>query len=98
MIRKELYRIFSRKITLLALVVATAFLVYYGTFRIAEETVIDDGAVYQYGEAVTRDKRIAEEFAGPLTIETVQAIWEKYGVSANPENAVRKEELLELAK
>lgn len=98
MIRKEIYRIFSRKITLLALVVATAFLVYYGTFRIAEEAVIDDSVVYQYGEAVARDKRIAEEFAGPLTIETVQAIWEKYGVSANPENAVRKEELLELAK
>lgn len=98
MIRKEIYRIFSRKITLLALVVATALLVYYSTFRFAEEAVIEDGAVYRYGEAVAQDKRIAEEFAGPLTIETIQAIWEKYGVSANREMVVLKEELEELAK
>ena len=58
MIRKEIYRILSRKITLLALVVATAFLVYYGSFRITEETVIDNGEIYRYGEAVAHDKMI----------------------------------------
>lgn len=98
MIRKEIYRIFSRKITWLALVVATAFMVYYGTFHIVEESVIDHGEIYQYGEAVAWDKAMAEEFAGPLTIETVQAIWEKYGVTVNPENVQIKEELLQLAK
>lgn len=99
MIRKEIYRILSRKITLLALVVATAFLVYYGSFRITEETVIDNGEIYRYGEAVARDKMIAEEFAGPLTVETVQAIWEKYGEPINyKEHSLRDEELLELAK
>ena len=99
MIGKEIYRIFSRKITLLALVVATAFLIYYGTFRIAEEVVIENGEVYRYSEAVARDKIIAEEFAGPLTVETVQAIWEKYGEPVNyPMYTLRDEELLQLAK
>ena len=99
MIRKEIYRSLSRKITLLALAVATAFLVYYGTFRIAEEVVIDNGEVYRYSEAVAHDKMIAEEFAGPLTVETVRVIWEKYGEPVNYfEHSLRDEELLSLAK
>lgn len=99
MIRKEIYRILSRKITLLALVVATAFLLYYGTFRITEEIVIDDGEIYRYSEAVVHDKMIAEEFAGPLTMETVQAIWEKYGEPVNyKQHFLRDEDLLPLAK
>ena len=99
MIRKEIYRMFSRRITLLALVVATAFLVYYGSFRFTEEIVIDNGEVYRYSEAVAYDKIIAEEFAGPLTVETVQAIWEKYGQPVNYfENILREEELMQLAK
>lgn len=99
MIRKESYRILSRKITLLALAVATAFLVWYGTFHIAEEVVIDNGAVYRYSEAVAHDKMIAEEFAGPLTEETVRAIWEKYGEPVNyTEHSLRDKELLQLAK
>lgn len=99
MIGKEIYRILSRKITLLALVVATAFLIYYGTFRIAEEVVIENGEVYRYSEAVARDKMIAEEFTGPLTVETVRAIWEKYGEPVNyKEHILRDEELLQLAK
>ena len=99
MIGKEIYRILSRKITLLALVVATAFLIYYGTFRIAEEVVIENGEVYRYSEAVARDKMIAEEFAGSLTVENVQAIWEKYGEPVNfIEHTLMDEELLQLAK
>lgn len=98
MIRKEIYRIFSRKITLLALVLSTAFLIYYGTFRIVEEAVIQNGEVYRYDEAVAQDKIIAEEFAGPLTIETVQAIWEKYGASVNLETVIINEELRKLAE
>ncbi|MDE7044903.1 MAG: hypothetical protein K2O97_07800, partial [Acetatifactor sp.] len=61
MIRKEIYRILSRKITLLALVVATAFLFYYASFHITEETVIDNGELYRYGPAVAHDKMISEE-------------------------------------
>ena len=98
MIRKEIYRILSRRITLLALVVATAFLVYYGFFHIAEEVVIEDGEVYCYWEAVAHDKMIAEEFTGPLTEETVRAIWEKYGQPINLEHILRKDELLQLAR
>lgn len=99
MIGKEIYRILSRKITLLALVVATAFLVYYGTLRIVEEVVIENGEVYYYGEAVARDKIIAEEFAGLLTEETVRAIWEKYGEPVNYNgHTLRDEDLLQLAK
>lgn len=99
MIRKEIYRILSRKIVLLALAVATAFLLYFGTFRIAEEVVIENGEVYRYSAAVAHDKMIAEEFAGPLTLETVQAIWEKYGEPVNYEHHfLRDEDLLPLAK
>lgn len=78
MIGKEIYRILSRKMTLLALAAATAFSVFYGSLSIRAEAVVDDGKVYRYGEAVAYDKLIAEEFTGPLTEETVRAVWEKY--------------------
>lgn len=81
MIGKEIYRILSRnrKLMLLALAVTVAFLIYYGSVSIWEEAVVDDGRVYRYREAVAYDKMIAEEFTGPLTEETVRAVWEKYG-------------------
>lgn len=83
MIGKEIYRILSRKITWLALVVATAFSVYYGYLALWNEASVGDGKVYRYSEAVAYDKMITEEFAGPLTEETVRAIWEKYGQPVN---------------
>lgn len=99
MMGKELYRIFSRKIALLALAVATAFLVYYGFFHIGEEAVMEDGNLFRYGEAVARDVEIAEEFAGPLTEETVRAIWEKYGAPVNYiDHVVKDEELRQRAE
>lgn len=99
MMGKELYRIFSRRITLLALAAATAFLIYYGFFHIWEEAVIEDGNLLRHGEAVARDKEIAEEFAGPLTEETVRAIWEKYGAPVNyMDPVVREEDLQRLAE
>lgn len=98
MIGKELYRILSRRITWIALFVATAFLVYYGMSSIAEEAVIDNGKVYRGREAIAYDKMITEEFAGPMTFATVQAVLEKYGMPVNPEHTTWKEELRQLAE
>ena len=66
MMGKELYRIFSRRITLLALAAATAFLIYYGFFHIWEETVIEDGNLLRHGEAVARALRMAIRRDGNL--------------------------------
>ncbi|MCM1214885.1 MAG: hypothetical protein NC331_06200 [Lachnospiraceae bacterium] len=91
MIGKEIYKILSRRIVWLALIVVTAFLIFYDTRIITEEGIIDDGKVYQGREAVAHDRMAAEEFAGPLTFETVQAIWEKYGEPVNLEQIAWEE-------
>lgn len=98
MLGKELYRILSRRITLLALVAAAAFLFYYGHLQIWEESVIENGEVYLRDEAVSRDRIITEEFAGPLTEEAVRAIWEKYGAAVNQEYYITEESLSQLAR
>ena len=96
MIRKEIYRILSRKIILLAMVVAIAFSVYYGYFSIWDEAVIDHTQIYRHGRAVAYDRQISEEFAGILTEETVRAIWERYGAPVNYfERSNRAEVMLE---
>ncbi|MCM1541107.1 MAG: hypothetical protein NC121_07590 [Blautia sp.] len=91
MIRKEIYRILSRRIVWLALIVVTAFLIFYDTRIVTEEGIIDNGKVYLGREAVAHDRMAAEEFAGPLTFETVQAIWEKYGEPVNLEQTAWEE-------
>lgn len=81
--RMELYRIFSRKITWIALLAALSFSMFYGLTPFWREGTIDGGSAYMREEAVARDREIAAEFTGPLTEETVRAIWEKYGAPVN---------------
>ena len=83
MFKTEIYRIISRKVFLTALFAALLVTVYYSFFALWDEGVIDGENVYLREDAVIRDKEIAAEFAGPLTEETVRAIWDKYGAPVN---------------
>lgn len=80
----EIYRIFSRRLVVAALLFCLLFEGLYGMFQVWDEVLVEDGRVYryhmgQYREAILRDREIAEEFAGPLTEQTVRDIWQKYG-------------------
>lgn len=83
MFRIELYRIFSRKTTWVAIIAALLFSFFYGTTMRWGEGTIDAGNAYMREEAIAKDKEITSEFAGPLTEDTVRAIWEKYGAPIN---------------
>jgi len=98
MIGKEIYRILSRKITLIALSVAAVFSIYYGCFSFWDEVVIDNGEIYWKGQAVAADRQAAEEFTGTLTEETVRMIWEKYGEPVNADRMLREEDLQKLLR
>lgn len=94
MLGKEIYRIFSRRIVLFAVIAALVYIIYSNFFDIWGEAVIDNGNIYRRASAVAKDKEIAAEFAGPLTEEAVREIWEKYGVAVNYLNRNTTEENL----
>jgi len=98
MIGKEIYRILSRKITLIALSVAAAFSIYYGCISFWDEVVIDNGEIYWKSQAVAADRRATEEFTGTLTEENVRMIWEKYGEPVNADYLLREENLRQLLR
>ena len=99
MFGKEIYRILSHKITLLAMFVAAAITLFFTYEAFMNEYVMHDGTEYHHEQAIAVDKVITEEFAGPLTEETVRAIWEKYGMSAvSTFRYFSEEELLFLAE
>ena len=100
MLKAELYRIFSRKTVLAGMLIPILFVIFLdGGISVWEEGVVDEGRVYQGGEAITRDQEIAEEFAGTLTEETVREIWNRYGPSMIYQNRDTSRENLEtLAK
>ena len=87
MFRTEIFRIFSRKTTLAAMIVTLLVVLYYNLGNsVWAEGVIDKGEIYHGEEAIARDKEIAAEFSGPLTEATVKAIWAKYGAPVNYTN------------
>lgn len=79
--KEEIYKIASRKIVWCGLIVILAFL----TFRLwavqKDYTVTIDGQTYHGKAAVEKDKKLAEEYAGPLTEEKVRAIYDRFGFS-----------------
>lgn len=98
MFKTELYRIFSRKTAVLAMLLAMFLTIFYSVMNsYGSEAVVDGGVVYQHGAAIQRDKEIAAEFSGPLTEEKVSAIWEKYG-APGINHITTEEHLLELAQ
>ncbi len=84
MMKGEIYRIISRKISLAAMILPmmVAFL-YMILSSVWEEAVIDQGEVYQRLAAIGKDKEIAAEYTGVLTENVVRDIWEKYGAPVN---------------
>lgn len=83
MMKQEIYRILCRKILWLAVLVATAFSLYYGLTSLWQDMAIHDGEIYRGWECNNYNRRITKEFAGPLTEETIREIWEKYGEPVN---------------
>lgn len=84
MFRMEGYRILSRKVGLAAMAVSLLTVWYFALGNtIWGEGLIDEGRIYYGAGAIARDMEIAAEFAGPLTEDTVRAIWEKYGPPVN---------------
>ena len=85
-----LYRALPKRVgniyaSLLAAMLAGLLLLLYMAMGITVwgEGLIDEGRIYYGARAIARDKEIAAEFAGPLTEDTVRAIWEKYGPPVN---------------
>ena len=84
MFRTEIYRILSRKVGVAAMLAGLLLLLYMAMgITVWGEGLIDEGRIYYGARAIARDKEIAAEFAGPLTEDTVRAIWEKYGPPVN---------------
>lgn len=87
MFKTEIYRILSKKTGIAAMVVAMFFIIYFALGNtVWGEGVIDDGKIYHGEEAIAKDREIAAEYAGPLTAQKVEAIWEKYGPPINYDN------------
>ena len=80
MFKTEMYKIVSRKITLICMAVILLFMmfqVYVAT--IGDEVVITGGKSYVRTAAIQKDRELAAPYEGPLTMEKVNDIWEKYG-------------------
>ncbi|MCI8542322.1 MAG: hypothetical protein HFH95_03240 [Lachnospiraceae bacterium] len=98
MFRAEIYRVFSRKAGLAAMLAGLFFILYYTMGNtVWGEGLVDEGRIYYGKEAIRRDKEIAAEFSGPLTEDVVRAIWEKYGPPVNYANRSTTKEGLEAA-
>lgn len=79
--KEEIYKIASRKIIWCGVLAVLAFL----TFRLwtiqKDYTMTIDGQTYHGKTAIEQDKKLAQEYAGPLTKEKVMAIYERFGFS-----------------
>lgn len=84
MFKTEIYKILSRKITLICSVIIFLFMaVQMHVSTIGEEGVIGDGKAYVREAAIQKDKEIAAVYEGPLTMEKVEDIWNRYGEPIN---------------
>ena len=77
--KKEIYKIVSRKVIWCGVLLLLAFV----TFRLYAEqkdySVTIDGQSYYGKEAIEKDRQLTAEYAGILTLEKVQEIYDKYG-------------------
>ena len=77
--KKEIYKIASRKVIWCGVLLLLAFV----TFRLYAEqkdySVTIDGQSYYGKEAIEKDRELTAEYAGILTLEKVQEIYDKYG-------------------
>ena len=77
--KKEIYKIASRKVIWCGVLLLLSFI----TFRLYAEqkdySVTIDGQSYHGKEAIEKDRKLTAEYAGMLTREKVQEIYDKYG-------------------
>lgn len=80
MFKTEIYKIVSRKITLICMAVILLFMLFQVyVSSIGDEAVITGGKSYVRAAAIEKDQDIAAPYEGPLTMEKVNDIWRKYG-------------------
>lgn len=78
--KEEIYKIASRKIIWCGMILLMAFLMFrlYVGVQGDYETMID-GQTYHGKEAIQKDQELTKKYAGPLTQEKVNAIYDAYG-------------------
>lgn len=80
MFQTEIYKIISRKITLICGAMIFLFMAFQVHISIiGEEAVISEGRSYVRGAAIQKDKEIAAPYQGAMTMEKVNDIWTRYG-------------------
>lgn len=78
--RAELYKIWSRKATIISAVIIFVFLVLYFILLVNEEVTTIDGISYTGFEAVRKDRNITKEYQGTVTNQKIEEIVKRYGL------------------
>lgn len=97
MFKMEIYRILSKRLVIIAMVLCVFLGFYYGMIAVSEEAVVDDGQLYRREQshiAIAKNSEITAQFAGYLTEETVRNIWEKYGAPCRYDDGVDEDALI----
>ncbi len=77
--REELYKIASRKLVWIGLFCLLAFVRYRLAMLEGEYAMTIGGETICGKEAIVRDRELTAQYAGPLTEEKIQNIYEQYG-------------------
>ena len=77
--QEEFYKIASKKLVWIGLFCLLGF-VTYRLARVVDDYTMTAGQETIHGkEAIAKDQELTAQYAGPLTEEKVQTIYEKYG-------------------
>lgn len=81
--KTELYKLCHQKIFPIGVICILAFVLLYFFQNLQAVTSTINGVEYRGYEAVRMDRRITEEFRGPVTDEKLQQIIDRYGFPQN---------------
>lgn len=76
---EEIRKTASRKIIWCGLILVLVFVTFRLSVVTKEYAATINGRTYTGREAIQKDQELAAEYAGPMTEETVQAIYERFG-------------------
>lgn len=77
--KEEVYRILSRKIIWVGVILLMVFLKLRLTQEVMAYTATIDGELYKGKAAIAMDKKMASEYAGPLTEKKIEQIYQDFG-------------------
>lgn len=77
--KEELRKIVSRKLVWGSIVLLMILVTVWVMAAVAKEEVTIDGKTYTGREAIKKDKELTKEYAGPLTLEKMNDIYERFG-------------------